>query len=337
MQHNLYLSGISLKAAIHYRKLFPDAELNALLSYGTRSSDYFQMINSEHNIFNSIIADSGAFTKYFSKSASSDKISLPGYIEFLKQTYQQFDYCMNYDREFLMNGFDTNTPMMELIESNGFQVVPVIHDYIGEERHELDYYIDKKYPIIALGFSEHKKKNKIKNIKVVVKKALAAGMKIHLLGLTSLNVFNEIPAHYSDSSSWSQYTKYGLTLWLKKEQDKITEEKFSYKDSLKGQSKNHEKYLIDTHPLKDEFLKYVKDELDITSNNLFGQERSHYRDLVNIHYFVNMQNEVRLLHQNVITRPEWAPYFSINTNITETMKGDFDQDFLNDVNTLLDI
>jgi len=337
MQHKLYLSGMSLKAAKRYRELYPDAELNVLLSYGTRSSDYHDMLFSQRNICNSLIADSGAFTKYFSKSASSDKISLPGYIEFLKQTYSQFDYCMNYDRDFNMDGFDINTQMMALIESNGFHVVPVVHDYINEERCELDYYIDKKYPMIALGFSEHKKKNKIDNIKTSVKKALAAGMKIHLLGVTSLKVFNEIPAHYSDSSSWSQYTKYGYTLWLRKDQNKLNEEKFCYKDSMNGPNKTHEKYLIEDHPLRDEFLKYIKEELGVTYNDLYGQERARYRDLVNIHYFVNMQNEVRLLHQNVIKRPEWAPYFGISTDIGETMKDEFDKDFLSDAKILLDI
>ena len=50
---------------------------------------------------------------------------------------------MHYDRDFRKEGFDINTPMMNLIEENGFQVVPVLQDYIGEERCELEYYIEK--------------------------------------------------------------------------------------------------------------------------------------------------------------------------------------------------
>jgi hypothetical protein len=320
-----------------YHELFPDNELNVLLSYGTRSSDYYDLIYRSRHLINSLIADSGAFTKNFSQTAKSGSISLPGYIKFLKETSGQFDFCFNYDEDFTLEGFDTNTPMMELIESHGHKVVPVVHDYIGEKREEVEFYIDKQYPIIALGYSPHKQANKIGNLKIAVKKALAANIKIHLLGLTSIEIFQQIPVHYSDSSSWSQYTKFGYTVWLRKVGDKAIIEKIRYEDTTKHPKDDRKDLILSKNPLRDEFLQYVKDELNLSYQDLYGQDYHMNRNLVNVHFFVMLQDEVRKIQQELIKTFEWRTYFGFTNDIAETMKGDFDQDFLNDAKTLLDL
>jgi len=328
MLHNLYLSGLSFELLQRYREMFPDKELNVLLSYGTRSSDYYDLIFRSRHLINSLIADSGAFTKNFSQTAKSGSISLPGYIKFLKETSGQFDFCFNYDEDFMLEGFDTNTPMMNLIESHGHKVVPVVHDYIGEKREEVEFYIDKQYPIIALGYSQHKKKDKIHNLKIVVKKALAANMKIHLLGLTSIEIFNQIPVHFSDSSSWSQYTKFGYTIWLRKVEDKAQIVKICYEDTIRPPKDDRKDLILRKHPLRDEFLQYVKDELNLSFQDLHGQDYNINRDLVNVHFFVMLQDEVRNIQQELIKSLEWGNYFGFENDIAEAMNGNSYQDYL---------
>jgi len=44
-------------------------------------------------------------------------------------------------------------------------------------------------------------------------------------------------------------------------------------------------------------LEMLNNDLKISENNLSGNDRNYYRGLVNIHYFLRLQEEVRKVHK----------------------------------------
>lgn len=294
----IFLSSFTYKALLAYKELYPKSEMNILLSYGTRSPDYYEMINSSRNMINELICDSGAFTKNFASAKTAAKISLDGFISFCKQprVKESFNFFFNYDEDFRVSGFETNLRNMLKMEENGIEVVPVVHDYLGDHFDEIGYYLDSKYPIIALGYSEHKIKNKKENIVNVVNRIVTAGAKVHLLGISSYDILTDIPVHYCDSSSWAQEGKYGCILWWnlnKSCENKTDRIRFLDRDNSHECHKQH----IENYSDKESFLKYLNDNLNMTLVDLYGHDKEHNRQLVNVHFFVQLQDELRKAHK----------------------------------------
>lgn len=173
----IFLASFNKKVLMAYKKNHPNSEVNVLLSFGTRHNDYMDMMTTNKQFISGLILDSGAFSKNFSHS--QEDITLPGFISYCKHFGKHFDYIFNYDEDFRMDGFETNLLNMRKIEKAGIKVVPVVHDYISAIVPEVEYYIKKKYPIISLGYSEHKRKNREANIQLAVSKITGAGLKVH--------------------------------------------------------------------------------------------------------------------------------------------------------------
>lgn len=292
MQIKIYLSSFSFDILAEYRKMFNDAEINILLSYGTTSSDYYSMIETNRSMINSLILDSGAFSLNNIEGSNGKPINIDGFIEYCKTFQGQFDFIFNFDEDFNLNGFEKNYKNQKKIEAAGIKVVPVVHDYIGEEVAELDEYL-KSYDLISLGFSEHK--NDKQKLAATVLKIKQAKKKVHLLGVSAYNRLKNLPVDYSDSSNWAQGQIFGfMYYWNAKNTPNDPELTLRFKDFEPNKS-DSKKYL-DGSLYFGEIMEYLKNELGITYQNLYGQNATFYRQLVNTHYFVKMQDRVREAH-----------------------------------------
>ena len=58
----IYLSTFSYQALQLYRSKYKESELNILLSYGTKKSDYCDLLIKNRNEYSSVILDSVSFT-----------------------------------------------------------------------------------------------------------------------------------------------------------------------------------------------------------------------------------------------------------------------------------
>ena len=289
----IFLATFNERTLLEYKKLYPDSEVNVLLSYGTRSNDYYRMMTTNRNHISGLILDSGAFSKNFSNSQKD--ITLQGFITYCKHFGKHFDYIFNYDEDFNMDGFETNLMNMRKLEKAGIKVVPVVHDYIGSKVREIDYYIKKKYPIISFGYSEHKKKNKHANIAFAVKKIVEAGLKVHLLGLTHPSILGKYPIHYADSSSWGQEAMYGNIIWWnpsRQSEDKTDRVRFIDRNDTTKRWSHH----IENYPDRKAFETYLKDEFNFSIIDVYGHNKEYKRQIANVHYFVKAQYEVRKMH-----------------------------------------
>jgi hypothetical protein len=296
----IFLSSFTLRVLLAYKSLYHNAEMNVLLSFGTRSQDYFDMMFKHRHLISSLICDSGAFTKNFANAKTAAKISLDGFIAFFRQLQIQktFDFIMNYDEIFNLYGFETNLRNMWKIESYGIPVVPVIHNYLRKPFDEIGYFIQKGYPLIALGYSKHKIENGKKNIKQAVNRIVSAGSKVHLLGISSYDILADNPIHYSDSSSWAQEGLYGNILWWNpnkpgKGENKTDRIRFLDRENSHKRHNRH----IGNYPYVEELQVYLKDQLGMTLLDLCGHDKEFNRQLVNVHFFVQLQDRVREAHK----------------------------------------
>jgi hypothetical protein len=289
----MYLSSFTEAILNAYKSKCPNSEVNVLLSYGTRSSDYSNMIKSPK--INSMALDSGAFTKNFANSEIAQSITLDGFISYCKRVKDRFELIFNYDEDFQLDGFETNLRNMLEIEKAGIKVVPVVHDYIDEIVPEIDYYCDKKYPVIALGYSQHKRSNRVKNITTAVYKIVNGGSKVHLLGFTSPDILGVLPVHYSDASSWTKEGMFGNIIWWNKYKsglNKTDRIRFLDKDNSHEIHDEH----IGNYPWRKCLEKYLYDELQFEINDLYGLDKYLNRQIANVHHFVKLQSIIREMH-----------------------------------------
>ncbi|MCP4022499.1 MAG: hypothetical protein GY729_11715, partial [Desulfobacteraceae bacterium] len=177
----------------------------------------------------------------------------------------------------------------------GIPCVPVIHDYLAVVFDEIGYYLQKQYPLIALGYSEHKMKEGKKNIQYAVNRIVNAGSKVHLLGISSYEILADTPVHYCDSSSWAQEGIFGNVLWRnpnKPGENKTDRIRFIDREDSHKRHTNH----IGNYKYIDEFQRYLKDQLGMTLLDLCGHDKEFNRQLVNVHFFVKLQGDVRKAH-----------------------------------------
>lgn len=290
----IYFSSCPYSMAEEYNQLCPNDELNILISYGICDSRYLNMNGKKRHIINSLISDSGTFSINSKKGKHLNRNSLNGFIDFCKPLFKKSDFFMNYDEDFTIDGFKKNYRNMKILEDNGVNVVPIVHDYLSENIDEIDIYLNENYKIIALGDSPHKrdKKNKIKNITYAVNRIVDGGAMVHLLGVTDSEILKDIPVHFCDSTSWATEQRAGVIKWWNPHYSKTDNIYMLDKIDSEFRHKNH----IGNYQNYDQFEEYL-DDLNINITDLMGYRRSVYRKFINMKYFITMQNIIRDEHK----------------------------------------
>lgn len=279
-------------------KLQPKSELNVLISYGTRAGDYSKMIFDNRHLINSFALDSGTFSLN-NPNQQGKSINLEGYKAFCTPSVRkQFNLIFNYDEVFTKDGFNINLENMRELEDAGIDVVPVVHDYSGEIFKEIEFYLEMNYPVIALGSSSDKNKKSI--VQDAVLRITNGGAKVHRLGISSFQRLLETPVHYCDSSSWSQYVMFGdVCFWNQKKSGNNKTDIIYIDDTIDiSGSKKPKGVDLEKYDYKESFLDYIQNDLGLDRADLFGHELHLNRSLVNIHYFIRIQTELRKLYKS---------------------------------------
>jgi hypothetical protein len=225
MSIKIYLSSFKLDILLAYKELYPNSEINVLISYAMRDKDFSEMMGKNRDKISSLILDSGAFTKNAIKNREiAEAIDIQGFKAFCLANNNKscFDFIFNFDEDFSDHGFEVNYRNQLELQNAGIDVVPVVHDYLAETE-ELDVYLKEKYPIIALGFSKMNKN--AKNILAISKKIKDAGLEVHLLGKSSYSELQKVRnVDYNDSSNWAQATRFGFIYYWNRHRPKGKEE-----------------------------------------------------------------------------------------------------------------
>jgi len=291
----IYFASCDFNRVEEYETKFPNDELNILFSYGICDDDYLNMNDKKRSIMNSLICDSGTFSlnNNKNKNKNPNNISLEGYIEFAKSLSKYVDFFLNYDENFTLDGFNDNYKNMKRLEENGITVVPVVHDYKSENVDEIGIYLKEQYPIIALGASPHKtaKKDMLKNISHAANRIVDGGAKVHLLGVTDIEILSSVPFYSCDSTSWARNQENGkIPYWNPKYN---TTEDIYMLDTVCSEFKHKGKYNIHNNKDFREFL----DSVNITKTDIMSVGRTNRRKILSMKYFVTMQDIIRKEHK----------------------------------------
>jgi hypothetical protein len=287
-------AGLTSLAMLAYRKIYPDVKLKAMISFGRRGNHNYKFLSEEFKYLGGIACDSGTWTLNQNPKKYGKLITAEGYQHFLKLFEKKLDFYLNFDADFSRAGFYTNLQYQFELEDMGLKPVPVIHDCYGSE---VQYYIDRGYPMVAIGSGELRDSD-VFELRRIVEKFYSKGIKVHFLGCTNYTKLAYTPVYSCDSSTWAQsgnrdYINYWNPMNPNFDQtDKIY---------LVGNfPKKTRKIHIDTYRFRLQFEEYLWSELRLSLEELMHSKNCKFiRQMANIHYFVKLEKEIARRHREL--------------------------------------
>ena len=245
----------------------------------------------DRHLLDTLVLDSGTYTLNNNRQKHQDSITLEGYRLYLKLFAERFDFYFNFDEDFSPEGFDQNFSNQLYLERNGFNPVPVVHDCFGPE---IETYINRGHKLIAIGSGElaHASVDDLYNI---VKPIYDEGVKVHFLGCTEYDKLAYIPVYSADSTTWNRTGTSGRILYWNLERDgykKMDDITLSRRVPIKNR-----KYVIWDYDCYPQLEDYLWSELKLKIDDLYGTRRLLNRALVNIHYFVLLEELINQKHK----------------------------------------
>lgn len=283
---------------IHLSSLYPiildkyyemlNQEVNALLSYALLDSDTTEMIYRKSNKITSLILDSGAWTD----QKSANPTNIDEYINYLLVSGKNYDFYFNLDQDFDENVFSSlNLTHLLKMENAGLTPVPVIHSlYDGE----IEYYLQRNYPIVALGSSYATRLDALKFVFDKFSKSPAT--KIHIFGTTNYKNLIEVPVYSVDSSSWGTSGKYGELIYWNPESDKIDKTERIY---IGGYYRPHHEpeYHFVTYYCRKQLEEYLEKTFHFTYEDFLGTNGYYNLQIVNMHHHVELEKKITAEHK----------------------------------------
>ena len=286
----IFISSISVDIVKRYKKLFPDIKINVLRSFAVLDNDVALLCTRYRQYIGGLILDCGTWTLNQAPSAVAANITVEKYIAYLKTAAKYFDFYFNFDSNFEPEGFEENYVNQLKIESAGFSPVPVVHDIEGKE---IQTYIDRNYPRVALGSRQIKT---LATLQKVMSKFAGTGIKIHLFGQTSFDLLANAPVHSCDTAMWAREGGWGkIRYWnpLKpgeNKTDRIYLEEYIPTDPSEG-------IAFSKYPYRREFEEYLWNTFNLEYDDLIGKDRAINKQLVNTHYFVQLERIITDIHK----------------------------------------
>lgn len=293
----IYLSSLPLNVLQAFHGRIPDAKLNVLQTYFYLDTP--TVFADEHRSkIKSLVLDSGAFSlqsKFKGKAFEEESDRLfRKYKIYLSVTKDKYDFVINMDDRFDPAGFEHNLERLADLKAEGINAVPVIHDLKGSE---VDYFIDHGYKMVAIGQCKGQHRDKLEVIGPVVDKLWAAGVKVHMLGVTMLDIIEHIPAYSCDSVSWSEYGFRGQVMYWNPKKKGIRKTDTLYFQKFQGNNPSSKGIPYFDYEYRNDFEVYIYEKLGLTYQDLLGIDKELNRKLINILYFLEQEERVTEIHR----------------------------------------
>jgi hypothetical protein len=280
----IYQSSIYSKIIVEFHQRFPEKKLNVLLSYAWVDSDTYEILVTHRDKVHSCILDSGAWTD----NTKGEKTDIGSYISYCKIAGHYYDFLFNLDSDFREDHFSPeNLENLLLMERAGLNPTPVIHSLYTEE---VSYYIERGYPIVALGSSYATRLDDLKFVFERFEKY--PEVNIHVFGTTIFENLIQVPAYSVDSSSWAISGKFGNILYWNPENEGTDKTDVIYIGGRFNPSKKPEHRFVDYHNRK-QLEEYLWDTFNFRYVDLFEAEN---RMLINLRYFVDLEERITEEH-----------------------------------------
>jgi len=262
--------------------------LYALISYALLDSDTEVMIAEKGKMLDGLILDCGAWTD----QKSPNPTDIDDYINYLLIAGKHYDFYFNLDQDFDENVFSSlNLRHLLKLEESGLAPVPVIHSlYDGE----IEYYIDRGYKMLALGSSYATRPDALKF--VFDKFAKYPDVKIHIFGTASYENLIHVPAYSVDSSSWGTSGKFGQLNYWNPESKKVDKTERIYIGGYYHPNDVRGDHFLN-YNCKTYLEEYLYKTFNFTYEDLIGDDGYYNLQVVNIHYFVELEHRINDEHK----------------------------------------
>jgi hypothetical protein len=287
----IYHAELTTEALEAYRKLHPDKKVSALISYGRRDRHARSLLSTHRGKINGLILDSGAFTLNSNPVKNAEKVTFEGYLAYLNIRADDFDFYFNFDADFSKSGFETNFGYQLDLEYAGLKPVPVVHDCYGDE---IKIYLDRGHKRIAIGSGELRHAG-LDELRHIVDPLYRKGVAVHFLGCTEYQKLAYLPVSSADSTTWNRTGSAAKIFYWNplrsgyKKLDKITLEDNVLKRNIQ--------YHIRDYMFRDQLEEYLYQELKMSLDDLVGKQKYLNRAIVNIHYFVLLEEMINDKHR----------------------------------------
>ena len=285
----IYHAELTTEALLQYRKLHPTKPLRALVSYGRQDKHLRNMMFDLRGQIDGLIMDSGTWTLNCNPKKYAEIITFGGYKAYMKILSHKFDFYFNFDADFSKEGFETNFSYQIDLEKEGLNPVPVVHDCYSDE---IKTYIDRGHKQIAIGSGELKFAG-LDELRHIVHPLYRSGVKVHFLGCTQYKKLAYLPVYSADSTTWTRTGSAGrIFYWnpLKIGYNKL--DKIALDDDVPKNIVHIRDYMFRRH-----LEEYLHQELGLSVGDLMGNQKFLNRELVNIHYFVLLEELINAKHR----------------------------------------
>jgi len=265
-------------------------DIHVLRSYGNRDKEDQYFRTNLRDLCATLDYDSGAFSINHRQERSGPSVSFRGYLEYLKSYHSYYDRIYNFDCDFGDEGFDTNIYYQKRMEDAGLRPVPVVHSIFNDD--EIEYYIQSEYKTVALGSPQI---TDYGTLAYVMDKFKGTKIKIHLFGNTSFEFLTSFPIYSCDSSTWAMTGKFGDIKWWNPQKDGLNKTDKIYLEEYIPPRSNVK--LLSTYEYRQELFEYLHNELGVTEYDLLGPDGTYFKQLVNLHYYLKLEEVVNQIHR----------------------------------------
>ena len=289
----IFHSDLTTDVVFGYKQLHPDKPLRALISYGRRDRHHSDLMLRFHCLLDDLIMDSGTFTLNNNPRKYRGKITFGGYKSYLNLFAHKVDFYFNFDEDFSTGGFIKNFSNQVDLEMAGFCPIPVIHNCYGSE---ISTYLNRGHKLVSIGSGELAYSG-VDVLNCIVEPLYQEGVWVHFLGCTEYEKLASIPVYSADSTTWNRGGSSGRIFWWNPERygdDK--KDVIALDDKVPQQNI---KYHIRNYPFRRQLEDYLCSELGMCIEDLLGKKRFLNRALVNIHYFVLLEELINQEHKKL--------------------------------------
>lgn len=288
----IFDSSLETKVVIKYKELQPNRPLRGLISYGRLGPDHSNLMLSYRHLFGDLIMDSGTYTLLQNPQYYQNIITKKGYKSYMKLFAGKVGFYFNFDEDFSAGGFSRNFSNQLYLERNGLRPIPVIHDCYGPE---IQFYIDRGHKLVAIGSGELKHA-RLPELHRIVLDLYEEGVWVHFLGCTEFDKLAYIPVYSADSTTWNRTGTSGRIFWWNPNRIGYNKtDEIALDDKV---PKKKIKYHVQDYRFLPQLKNYLRSELGLTINDLVvGTKRHFNRALVNIHYFVLLEEQINQKHK----------------------------------------
>ena len=283
-------SSLSPRVFEGYKAVKPDKEVHVLRSYGTRSQDDHLFRTILRDQCASLDFDSGAFSDNNRQPGSGPVINFNGYLEYVKAYGHFYDRIYNFDCDFGDEGFDTNIFYQKRMEDAGLKPVPVVHSIFNDD--EIEYYIESGYKTVALGSPQI---TDFGTLAYVMDKFKGTKIKIHLFGCTDFEYLTSFPIYSCDASTWIMAGIFGDIIWWNSKKGGQNKKDYVYLEEVLPPKPNAKP--LSEYEYREELNQYLDGELGINENDLLGPDGSYFKGIVNLHYYVKLEEVINQIHR----------------------------------------